>query len=311
MTREYPGTFSERVDRKPRKGDGPNGARTEQPPPLVFTNMSNWDHEPVPEQEWTVFNRIPKRQCVLFSGEGGMGKSTEGLHLCAAHVLARDWLGSMPEPGPAIFVDAEDEQKVMHYRSAGITSHYQVRFADLIKGGLHLLSLFGQDAVMASVGRNGIVEPTPLYKQLFQAAGDIKPVTIAIAASANVYAGSEIDRSQVQQFVGLLTRIAIVANGSVVLISHPSQAGITNDSGISGSTQWHDSVRPLLSQGHQAGEWRAVGQRSTRDRLQEKQLRPRLRECRRPLSERSVPAGGGRRLARQAGAGAKGRGGLP
>jgi RecA-family ATPase len=28
-----------------------------------------------------------------------------------------------------------------------------------------------------------------------------------------------------------------------VLISHPSQAGIINDSGISGSTQWHNAVR--------------------------------------------------------------------
>jgi RecA-family ATPase len=241
-----------RAERKAKKPHGPNGPADPEPPPhepeqppppLPWIDMSNWDNEPVPNQEWAVFNRIPKRQCVLFSGEGGMGKSTEGLHLCAAHVLGRDWLGAMPELGPAIFVDAEDEQKVLHYRSAGITKHYQVKFADLIKDGLHLLSLFGQDAVMATVGRNGIVEPTPLYKQLFAAAGDIKPVMMCIAASANVYAGSEIERSQVQQFVGLLTRIAIAANGSVVLISHPSQTGITTDSGISGSTQWHNAVR--------------------------------------------------------------------
>jgi len=223
----------------------PNGPQAEAPPPtpLPFIDMSNWDNEDVPMQEWAVPNRIPKRQCVLFSGEGGMGKSTSQLHLCAGHVLGHDWLGSMPEPGPAIFVDAEDEDKVLHYRLAAITKHYKVKFADLIRGGLHLISLFGQDAVLATVNRNGKVEPTPLYKQLLQAAGDIKPIMMGIAASANVYAGSEIDRSQVQQFVGLLTRLAIVANGSVVLISHPSQTGIINDSGISGSTQWHNAVR--------------------------------------------------------------------
>jgi RecA-family ATPase len=211
--------------------------------PLPFINMSNWDNEPVPKQEWAVFNRIPKRQCVLFTGEGGAGKSTEQLHLCAAHVLGRDWLGSLPEPGPAIFVDAEDEENVLHYRLAAITKHYHVKFADLIKGGLHLISLFGHDAVLATVSRSGKVEPTERYKQLLQAAGDIKPAMMGIAASANVFAGNEIDRAQVQQFVGLLTRFAIVANGSVVLISHPSQAGITSDSGISGSTQWHNAVR--------------------------------------------------------------------
>jgi RecA-family ATPase len=215
----------------------------EAPPPLPYIDISRWDDEPVPEQEWTVLNRIPRRQCVLFSGEGGAGKSTELLHLCAAHTLAREWLGSLPEPGPAIFADAEDEENVLHYRLANITSHYQVRFADAIKGGLHLISLFGQDAVLATVSRNGKVEPTERYKQLLQAAGDIKPMMMGIAASANVFAGNEIDRAQVQQFVGLLTRFAIVANGSVVLISHPSQAGIINDSGISGSTQWHNAVR--------------------------------------------------------------------
>jgi RecA-family ATPase len=213
-------------------------------PPLPYINMSNWDNEPVPKQEWAVLNRIPKRQCVLFSGEGGAGKSTELLHLCAAHSLAREWLGSLPEPGPAIFADAEDEENVLHYRLANITSHYQVRFADAIKGGLHLISLFGHEAVLATISRrSGKVEPTERYKQLLQAAGDIKPVMMGIAASANVFAGNEIDRAQVQQFVGLLTRFAIVANGSVVLISHPSQAGITTDSGISGSTQWHNAVR--------------------------------------------------------------------
>jgi RecA-family ATPase len=31
--------------------------------------------------------------------------------------------------------------------------------------------------------------------------------------------------------------------GSVVLISHPSLTGITSNSGLSGSTQWHNSVR--------------------------------------------------------------------
>jgi RecA-family ATPase len=105
------------------------------------------------------------------------------------------------------------------------------------------MTLCGQDAVLATVSRNGKIEGTTLYKQLVEAAGDIKPVMMGIAASANVFAGSEIDRSQVQQFVGLLTRLAIVANGSVVLISHPSQTGVANDSGISGSTQWHNAVR--------------------------------------------------------------------
>jgi RecA-family ATPase len=108
---------------------------------------------------------------------------------------------------------------------------------------LHVISLFGRDAVLATPTRNGKVEPTPLYRQVLQAAGDIKPKMIGIASSANVFAGSEVDRTQTQQFIGLLNRIAMTANGSVVLISHPSLTGINTDTGLSGSTQWHNAVR--------------------------------------------------------------------
>jgi RecA-family ATPase len=212
-------------------------------PPLPWINMANWDNEPVPEQEWGVLDRIPLRQCVLFSGEGAAGKSTTQLHLSAAYTLARDWLGALPEPGPAIFVDAEDDQNVLHRRLAAILNHYQVTFAEAVENGLHLMSLAGQDAVLATATRSGRIEPTTLYKQLLDAAGDIRPKMISIASSANVYAGSEIDRSQVQQFVSLLTRLAIIANGSVVLISHPSLTGISTDTGLSGTTQWHNAVR--------------------------------------------------------------------
>jgi RecA-family ATPase len=213
------------------------------PPPLPFINMSNWDHEPVPEQQWAVLNRIPLGQCVLFSGEGAAGKSTVELHRSAAHALARDWLGTMPEAGPAIYVDAEDGPDVIHRRLAAVARHYSVSFAEMIKGGLHIMSLLGRDAVLATVSRNGKVERTTLYKQLVEAAGDIKPKSITIASCANVFTGDENSRTQVQQFVGMLTHVAIVANGSVSLISHPSLTGIKDDTGLSGTTQWHNATR--------------------------------------------------------------------
>jgi hypothetical protein len=40
----------------------------------------------------------------LFSGEGGTGKSIIELMKNVAHVTGKDWLGSMPELGPAIYL---------------------------------------------------------------------------------------------------------------------------------------------------------------------------------------------------------------
>jgi hypothetical protein len=60
--------------------------------PLNFIDMSDWDNEPLPEYEWSVPGLIPLHQTAIFSGDGGLGKSTMGLQLVAAHVLGRAWL---------------------------------------------------------------------------------------------------------------------------------------------------------------------------------------------------------------------------
>jgi RecA-family ATPase len=223
------------------------GKTQEQPPkPFTFTNISEWSFDNVTRREWAVFNRIPLRQTCLFSGEGAAGKSLTQLYLCAAHVLGRDWLGSMPEPGPAFFIDAEDDEKELHRRLAAILEHYRASFQDAIDGGLYLKSMVAEDAVLASTTKGGIVQPTALYKGLLERAGDLKPKMIGIASAANVFAGNEVVRPEVQQFISLLTRLAVAANGAVNLISHPSLTGIKNDTGLSGSTQWHNAVRARM-----------------------------------------------------------------
>ena len=83
-----PRTPPEHKQETPRAKNAKEDA--EPPPALPWINMSKWDDEPVPEQEWAVLNRIPLHQCVLFSGEGATGKSTVELHRAATHVLARD-----------------------------------------------------------------------------------------------------------------------------------------------------------------------------------------------------------------------------
>ena len=52
--------------------------------------------------------------------------------------------------------------------------------------------------------RSGLIEPTALYRRLLQIAGDLKPATTVLASVANMFAGNEIDRFQVTQFIALL-----------------------------------------------------------------------------------------------------------
>jgi RecA-family ATPase len=114
-------------------------------------------------------------------------------------------------------------------------------------GNLHLISRAGEDTVLGAFNRRSSkIEPTERFHELYEMAGDLKPKIIGIASSANVFAGSELDRHQVQQFIGLLTRVARVAGGGLVLIAHPSLTGISTGTGLSGSTQWHNAVRARM-----------------------------------------------------------------
>jgi RecA-family ATPase len=195
----------------------------DKPPPIRWLDMSNWDSEPVPQRQWAIKDRVPLNQAGLFSGEGGTGKSIIELMKNVAHVAGKDWLGSMPEPGPAFYLGAEDDDKEIHIRLAAIASHYNVSFKELIGGGLHVLCLLGEDATLcAANGKSGKVEVTALYGQLYEAAGDIRPKNISIDTLSRAFAGNEIDRVQVYSFAMHMQKLAMVAGGSVTVLSHPS-----------------------------------------------------------------------------------------
>src|SRR5262249_33627759 len=154
--------------------------------------MSRWDDGPAPEPQYVVLNRVPKDQTTLFTGEGGTGKSIVLMQLLASTVLGRGWFGVTPEPGPALFIEAEDGAQIMRWRMEKILHHHGAKFADVI-GQLHLVSLHGEDAVLGALKRRtGTIEPTERYERLLEMAGDIKPKIIGIASSANVFAGSEL-----------------------------------------------------------------------------------------------------------------------
>jgi RecA-family ATPase len=222
----------------------PRAKGERESPPLAWLDMSRWDSEPIPEREWAILNRVPLKQAGLFSGEGGTGKSIVELTKDVAHVAGKGWLGSMPDHGPAFYIGAEDDEKELHIRLAGIAKHYDVTFEELIAGGLHVLCLLGQDATLcAATGKSGKVEVTDLYRQLYEAAGDIKPKNISIDTLSRAFAGNEIDRMQVYAFAMHMQALAMVANGSVTVLSHPSLQGMASGSGISGSTAWHGAFR--------------------------------------------------------------------
>jgi DNA polymerase len=212
--------------------------------------IREWDDKPAPEIGYGVEGRFPLQVVSLFSGEGGGGKSTTTQQLAVAHVLGREWLGCIPRKGPAIYVECEDPEDVLHWRQRAIAEHYGVTQAAIADAGFLMLPLADDEesAILATApDRSGIIHPTPLYDRLYEMAGDIRPVMIGIASAAIVFAGNENVRPEVQQFMWLLRRLARVSGGYVLLVAQPSLTGIGDASishaGLSGTTQWHNGSR--------------------------------------------------------------------
>ena len=223
----------------PRSDAEPNKSLT-----LAWMPLKQLDGRPIPDRLWAIRDRVPLNQAGLFSGEGGTGKSILELAKDVAHVTGKDWLDCMPELGPTFYIGAEDDETELHIRLATIACHYGTTFAELAANGLHVLCLLGQDATLAAAtGKSGKVETTALYRQIYEAAGDIKPKNISVDTLSRAFAGSEIDRTQVYGFAMHMQALAKVAAGSVTVLSHPSLRGIDSGSGISGSTAWHGAFR--------------------------------------------------------------------
>jgi RecA-family ATPase len=216
------------------------------PAALDVTNAAAFAEMKVPPRRWLIPGRIPMTVHTLLSGDGAAGKTTILLQLCHAVVRGTDWLGAVVnEPGPAIFLTGEEDQDEIHRRVSAINAHTGTDFAGLAH--LHFISLPGQDAVLATTGKDGIVRATPLFDRLAETAKHIRPKLIAIEAAADVFAGNENSRPEVRQFSQIMRRLAIYADAAVVLVQHPSVAGLAEGNGRSGSTGWRNSFRSQLN----------------------------------------------------------------
>jgi len=214
-------------------------------PSLTMTCASDLAAQPPPARPWTVQDWIPRRQVTLLTGEGGGGKSQIAMQLQAAASTGMPWLGLAVDPCRSLGFYAEDEQDELHRRLCGIVELTGAAPSDL--RDMYWRSVVSDDAEMIEADeRSGDIRPTAYFRRIEREVMGSGARLLILDAVTNLFGADEIKRRQVNSFIGLLRRLAIKMDGAVVLLGHPSAAGIATGSGLSGSTHWHNAVRSRL-----------------------------------------------------------------
>ncbi|WGR91850.1 AAA family ATPase [Bradyrhizobium sp. ISRA443] len=205
-----------------------------------------WRGTEPPQQRWLASGRIPSGDLTILSGNGGAGKTEIAVQLLVS-VAAElgDWLGSIVEAGPALFVSCEEPEANVRDRIERICKHRCLdpyRLPDL---HLHFPDL--ESTWLASAdSRTGRVTKTPLLAEIEKWVAINKPRLVAIDSIAAVFDGDAIARRQVRAFLAILRKIAREHDIAIVLLDHPSVRGMADGSGTANSVDWRNSVRSLL-----------------------------------------------------------------
>jgi RecA-family ATPase len=230
----------------PPRGDRKPSQNSKQVRPLDTFSAAEFEGVEPPPQRWLVKNRVPMRAVTLLAGDGATGKTTIVLQLsvCAAGKLS-GWLNAVVEEhGPVLFYTAEEDRDEVHRRLRAITAHHKIKYPP----GIHIHCATELNPQLAAVnrGRLGQLEPTEVYEALRLKLETLRPKLVVLESSADLFGGDEINRAQVRLFVTFLRKLARDFDCAVILLSHPSVRGMADDSGTSGNTAWHNSVRARM-----------------------------------------------------------------
>ncbi|NEK53231.1 AAA family ATPase [Rhizobium leguminosarum] len=182
-------------------------------------------------------------------GAGAAGKTTLMVQLAAAVGLSERahpgpalWLEKpVTTRGPVMFFSAEDDTNALHRKLLDVCAALAVGLEDLPNVILHDLAKEDDKVLLASAARGRPVRKTKLFDALENSVATIKPVLIIIDNRAQVVMADEIDRNVATAVGNKFRALAAKSGATVILLGHPSVAGMKT--GSSGSTGWNNTVR--------------------------------------------------------------------
>ena len=250
----------------PSSAGEPRGLRNQWP-----------DDEKIPEREWLIEDWVPLHRVALFTGPGGIGKSTLGLQIAAAMACGnRNWLPNeedkesvvpltMGESAPVVFWTAEDELVEIARRIARFRGGKPFALDGNVEDRLHALDATGKVLWTPRARGSGHVatlgELTDHGQWLREKCVSVGARLVILDSLAAAYASDENHRGLVRAFTGSWDAWARDSRCTVLIIAHPPKSGST----YSGSTDWEAGVRSYLTFNVVATERRGSQERTSRN----------------------------------------------
>ncbi len=206
-----------------------------------------WAEREPPARRWLVPDWIPWGYVTLLYGDGGTNKSLAALQLQLACATGGDWLGFPAVHCRTLGVYCEDDADELERRFVAARRVVPWLTPEALRT-VAIQCRAGHDNVMWQADRRtGKAELTPVYYDVLAAARRHKAELVILDTAADIFGGNENDRSMVRAFLSsCCLRLAREIGGSVLLLAHPSVAGLASGDGTGGSTAWSNSGRARL-----------------------------------------------------------------
>lgn len=204
-----------------------------------------------PEREWIVPDWLPKGVVSSLSGDGGMGKTLIAQQLLYAAGVGGKWLGLDVPKMAGLGVFCEDDQDELHRRHVDIKTDLGYAVGNPFDH-TWVWPRVGSDNLLVTFDRENRPLMSPFFADIMAHVMAKRIELLILDTVADLFGGNEIIRAQVNYFIKSACG-SFIAKGkeagftlSVLLLSHPSQAGRNSGSGESGSTAWNNAVRARL-----------------------------------------------------------------
>lgn len=220
----------------------------EEPEVIKWVDPKDWEGVTPPPRKWRIAGMVPDGEVTLLTGMGGVGKTLLAQQAATAVSQGALFLGRETVQCKVMLFLCEDSEDELQNRQHEINIASGLDMAE-ISPWLRIASRKYMDNLLAIWDRNtGTMKRTKVWEKLRSDALAFGAKLIIVDTIADTFGGSEIDRTQVRQFVqACLGKLAQDIGGAVLALGHPSKSGQAKDGdGTSGSTAWHATVRSRL-----------------------------------------------------------------